>query len=419
MNKIVMRVAIGAVIVAGLAALLIWGYRKGHEAIEKEKANDAAVKQPERVEMDKDGNEAIIRLDDAAMSRVHIGAVTLTAATLAPSAVAYGRLEVDPSRNYVLRAPFAGVLASSNGYSWPGLGEQVGEGAHVGALTPRLAALDRVNLATQLATARADAASAEASLIAARAALIRAEKLNEDKTVADRALEDARATVRSGEARLSGAQESVRVIESALSGTTQSAVPLVAERAGQVVEIFAQPGEAIESGQPILRLASFDRLIARVEVPLGTHVDGRVANARVVAVGREGTPLGAEAIARTGAIDPTSQAETFLLRVSPGEVPLRPGAAVTAWIDLPGPPLAGVVLPRDAIVRTSGKAWAYACVGIDEGTFSRRQVALEHAVPEGWFVESGKGFEPGDKIVSSGAGTLLSEELRPTIDMGD
>ena len=39
-------------------------------------------------------------------------------------------------------------------------------------------------------------------------------------------------------------------------------VPLVA-RAGEVVEVLAKPGEALESGQSILRVARFDTMLAR------------------------------------------------------------------------------------------------------------------------------------------------------------
>ena len=42
---------------------------------------------------------------------------------------------------------------------------------------------------------------------------------------------------------------------------------------------------------------------------------------------------------------------------------------------------------------------------------------IDHPVPEGWFVTGA--FAPGERIVTGGAGALLSEELRPTIDMGD
>jgi hypothetical protein len=409
-----LRVAIGIVIAAGLTALLVWGFLRNRAELEEERKREEPVKPPQRVEMDRDG-EPIITLDAETMERIDLGTVTLTAKTLARAALGYGRLEADPSRGTLLRAPFAGVLRAPAGGEWPSFGAEVAEGAEVALLAPRLAAVERVDIATRLAAARADASSADAAAAAARAALSRAEVLNADKSVSDRALEDARARLRSEEARLAAAQESERLLSGALSGATATAAPLRAERAGEVVEVLAQPGEAVESGQPILRLARFDRLLARVELPLGTHADGAPARAQIAVAGREEAPLPAEVVARAGAVDPAGQAEGFLLRIAPGALPLRPGAAVVAWIELAGPPLEGVIVPGDAVVRTAGSSWAYVVIGPD--VFSRRALALDHPVEGGFFAE--RGFAPGERIVASGAGTLLSEELKPTIDIGD
>ncbi|HKB15103.1 MAG TPA: multidrug transporter, partial [Planctomycetota bacterium] len=97
-----------------------------------------------------------------------------------------------------------------------------------------------------------------------------------------------------------------------------------------------------------------------------------------------------------------------LLRVETEGLPLRPGRAVVARLPLPGSARKGVVIPRSAVVRFDGRAWAY--VRTAEGKFSRREIALDDPVEKGWFVESP--LAPGEEAVVVGAQALLSEEAR-------
>ena len=53
------------------------------------------------------------------------------------------------------------------------------------------------------------------------------------------------------------------------------------------------------------------------------------------------------------------QGTGFLFLLKPNSLRLLPGEAVTALSKLPGEPLAGVIIPRDAVVRTEGVGWVY------------------------------------------------------------
>ena len=66
------------------------------------------------------------------------------------------------------------------------------------------------------------------------------------------------------------------------------------------------------------------------------------------------------------------------------------------------------------MVRQSGKAWVYVQTAPD--LFARREVALEEQTAEGWFTRS---LLPGDRVVTTGAQTLLSEEFKSQIHVGD
>jgi hypothetical protein len=92
---------------------------------------------------------------------------------------------------------------------------------------------------------------------------------------------------------------------------------------------------------------------------------------------------------------------------------LATGSSATARLARPGKTTSGWLLPRDAVLRHSGRSWIY--VEIKAGIFERRPIDLDHPHPEGWLVVD----EIAAPVVHSGAQSLLSEELKGEIQMGD
>jgi multidrug efflux pump subunit AcrA (membrane-fusion protein) len=290
------------------------------------------------------------------------------------------------------------------------VGEVTRDAAVAGLIEPRLAPAERIALLERLAAARSEAASAQAAVAAAKAAYERARTLNADnRNVSDRALQEAEARSKGEEARAAGAAETVRLLEGSVGGP--AATPLRVARGGQVVEVMAQPGEAVESGQPLLRVVHFERLLARVEAPAGEPVLPGVATARIAVLGYEERPLVAERVALGAAVDPGTQGQTFLFRIDVGGLPLRPGLAVTAYLRAPGARRRGVVVPRSAVVHAEGRFWVY--VHATEGALVRRAVTLERSLGRGWFVPAG--IAAGHRVVTEGAQALLSEEFKSQI----
>lgn len=413
MNKPLRLVLIAALAIAA-AVLLVSGFDRGRKEPDQE---EPPIASPPRVSTSPSG-ETVIALDTDTQARIGLKAEALPGRSVPVEFVAYGALQEDPSRSFVVRAPVAGTLRRAAGGDWPSLGETLKAGQVVGRIEPRLAPVDRVNLRERLASAQADVDSLSASLGASRAAYQRTKALNaEDKNVSDRAVQEAEARLKSDEARLQAARETVALMHSSLNADGQSPVgmlPLVAETGGQVVEVPAHPDEAIESGQAVLRLSRFDQLLAKVDLPAGHAVALPVSNARIVVIGHEDQPLTGVAVAVGAAVDPKTQGQSLLFRIRDAGPSLRPGMAVTAYLAERGAPRSGVILPRSSIVRFAGAAWAY--VQTAPGRFTRRRIALEYVTRGGWFTTSLRG---GESIVVVGAQTLLSEELRSQIQVGE
>jgi RND family efflux transporter MFP subunit len=331
--------------------------------------------------------------------------------SVAPEIVAYGRLEEDPAGSFALRAPISGTLQVAVGRAWPRIGEHLDGGNVVGMIDPRFTPTERIGFNTQLTAARSELSASTASVSAARAAFERAQLLNADnKNVADRVVQEAEAHLRSEEARAKSATETVQALDASLtSGGASAPRTLSADRAGDVVEIVAQPGESVEAGVPILRVARLDTLLARIDVPLGDPVAPNLVRARIAPAGQEEqTPLNAERVAVSAAIDPRAQGVSLLFRVLGTRFGLRPGLAVTAYVPTVGASRTGLVIPQAAVVRTGGKAYVYVQTGASK--FERRQVSTEQTIAEGYIVKSG--FAAGDRIVTTGAQSVLSEEFK-------
>jgi multidrug efflux pump subunit AcrA (membrane-fusion protein) len=184
---------------------------------------------------------------------------------------------------------------------------------------------------------------------------------------------------------------------------------LNADRGGDVVEILPQPDESVEPGAPILRIARLDTLLVRIDIPVGDPVAANLSRARIAPAGQEEqTPLNAERVAVSAAIDPHAQGVSLLFRLLGTRFGLRPGLAVTAYLPTAVAGRSGIVIPQAAVVRTGGKARVY--LQTSPSKFERRQVSVDLPTTEGYIVRSG--FAAGDRIVTTGVESVLSEEFK-------
>lgn len=408
--RLVLKGIAGGVVATMIGALLVWAFLASRGEQTRERERESAIATPPRVTRGPTG-EPIVALDPTSHARIGLEVTALAAAALRPEVVATGHLEQDPSRTFTLRAPIAGVLRASD--SWPLLGAALADGSVIGAIEPRVPPTTKIDLESRLVSAESDVAAATAATRVARAAFERHRELNtRGKIVADRVVEESEARLKESEARLAAAKEQRRQVGESLKASAGPTGPMLLSlaRGGEVLEVIGQPGEAVESGQPILKVSRFDVLLARIEVPAGERVDDPMSTVRIVVLGHEDHPLRGERVARVPS-DPKTLGQVILFRVPTDGVPLRPGQAITAYLPMSTAAQRGVVIPRTALVRFAGRAWAYVETGVNR--YSRREVATDHPTAEGWFV--GTPWSQADRVVTTGAEILFSEELRSEI----
>ena len=154
-------------------------------------------------------------------------------------------------------------------------------------------------------------------------------------------------------------------------------------------------------------LTSLETVLVRIDLPVGETLKEPPAGARVVKL--SGASADAVFLEMAPSVDPQMQGQGFIFLLKPNSLRLTSGEAVVGCLKIPGEPLAGVIIPREAVVRVEGAGWMYI---VNEGgeAFTRIEVPLDHPTEAGWFVT--KGATASDHVVTTGAQQLLSLELK-------
>ena len=255
-------------------------------------------------------------------------------------------------------------------------------------LPPEIKAYGRVLDSARLAALESGVIAARAALQASQPEYERLKKLSVQSNASAFALQSAAARMKHDQGALDTAR--ARLI------------------AGSSEMIAAKPPGFFES------LAAQENVLVRLDLPAGeTAMESPIAaQLKLPGVKRS---VAAHFLGRAATTDPQVQGMGFLFLVTNAPAALTPGLSVTGFLQLPGEPRQGVVVPDDAVVRADERAWIYVRTG--DTDFTRREVVLDHPAPGGWFVTNH--VAPGDKVVVTGAQTLLSEERKSQIKLED
>jgi hypothetical protein len=211
-----------------------------------------------------------------------------------------------------------------------------------------------------------------------------------------------------------GENASARTVQMAQAATMRDQVALDTAEA----QLAAAWGQAF-TDQPG-RSALFQSLIARqsallrLDLPSGASLHAMPLSARLLLPGT-GQSLSARFLSPAATIDPQVQGEGFIFVYTNPPPNLAPGLAIMGFLQLPGQPTQGVMVPDAAVVRTDERAWVYVQSGATN--FLRKEITLNRQVANGWFVTGG--VAPDERVVVTGAQTLLSEERKNEVKVGD
>lgn len=319
-----------------------------------------------------------------AAQKTNLGIATAAAAsgTASPALTYPARVTLPPASGRVVAAAGAGLVTQLHVQA----GDMVKRGAPLVTLSmPGLAdaqnALTQARLKSQLASGNA----------------ARDQKLFAEGLIAESRLRMTQADAQSASASLVAAQTALTLLGTGkVSGST---ITLTAPIAGVVLDSAAGPGERVDAGMALLKIADLSKLA--LEIPLST------AQARQVVVGQAVTVADSTASGRINALLPQLNAsQSVLARASLADPQglLRPGQSVQAS-------LAGLQSAQAQSVPSAALVWklnaAYVFVETAQG-FAPTPVRL---VRQNARVAEVSGLTAGSRVAVKGVAALKAQWL--------
>jgi RND family efflux transporter MFP subunit len=271
---------------------------------------------------------------------------------------------------------------------------QVGDHVRPGQVIARLEQMNELN---QQLSAQAALNAANANLVRARDEYARQKSLIDEGFTTRAQLDQATAAFRAAEAQVKSATAQVSMASDLVGFTV-----LRADAAGAVVARGAEPGEVVQAGQMIVRIAREGGVDAVFEVP--PQVARRASRNRNVTVALTDEP----SVTATGRVREVSpQADpvtgTFTVRVGLEAPPasMLLGSIVTGRVTVEGAPL--IVVPASALATSEGGP-ALWVVDPASSTVALRSIRVARYEPDSVIVA--EGLAPGDTVVTAGVQTL-------------
>jgi biotin carboxyl carrier protein len=204
-------------------------------------------------------------------------------------------------------------------------------------------------------------------------------------------------------------------------GQVSDARPLAVSMNGVVTRVFAQPGEIVQAGQPLLEVTDFSELLARIVWPpdIESAAPASITIVPLADVAGPHGPSRAVLVGPAADADSVTHTPVYLYRVPAPWSGTRPGVAIVATIMDSRRSAHGVLVPTSAVVQWQGLPWVY--VERKPGSYTRERVDTRFRTPRGWLVPDSvaSDLHAGDHIIVRGAELLLSEEFRSRVTVGE
>jgi biotin carboxyl carrier protein len=377
---------------------------------------------------------------------------------------AYGRVVPNPRATAELRAAFAGTLRAGSDGATLTLGSWIKAGETLGWLDVRVGPQERLDLLTRLNEARFKQQGAEELVRLQQARVDRYQGAGAGVSRAE--LDSALRDVSEARTMLATAKAAVKEWQDALDAIDRQgdrkdkrwSQPLTAPAAGEVTELGARPGTAVEPGALVARLVDFRHALVRLEMPPEVAAFAPPAEVELFAPapaapaleGASNRPEPASParshrgrlLGATPQVEVNSQFAAFWYEVdtSPGKSDSRnpksetkreglvsdagsgvtdwprwrPGLFIKALVEVPDVrPREAVSVPATSLLYHQGRALVY--VRLSPGRFERREVQVLGREQDRWVLAAG--VEAGEQVVSQRAQVLLSEEFRGEADI--
>jgi len=340
----------------------------------------------------------------------------------APQIQSTGRVVPVPSKRALVAPPVGGII--QNG-TMPRIGQRVSQGQALAVLiqTPTAAEAAQIQAAAtqvHIENSRVEAErrrltqieiEAEARLEEATHDLGRSQRLYEKKAYSAKALESDELAQKAAAAQLAAIREQLKALQNATPAVapTSAIYEVRAPISGTVVRVSKTVGEQVAPGEAIVEIVALDTVW--VEAPIFEKDLGRLeANVRAVftTAAYPDREFQGRVIDVGKVIDEQSRTAKAIFEVPNTGGELSIGMQANLRLEA-GPPVAVLLVPREAVLDNEGKKIVYVLLSGEE--FERREVVLGGEY--GSQVAIVAGVNAGERVVTQGAYQLKLQELRP------
>jgi hypothetical protein len=412
----------------------------------------AAEGKGDSVDVPKRASNGVVKLGEQLAEFHGIKDEPAKAVQWVPRVAVYGRVVPNPQATIEIRSPFAGTLRANPESSWPVSGRRVDARQVLGFVDIRVGPQERLDIQAKLNEARLKQEGAEEHVRIYQEKVARLQKASVSEAVSRRDLDDALVALAEARTQFATAKAGVELWQNALKVIERGnerpnstwSEPVEVPTAGEVAELTARPGMAIEAGGLIARVVDFQRPLVRLDLPLEHLTAGPPAQVDLSVPQNTPPTFGIrdQSVPHSKAVgiligpapqlDIASQMMGYwyevrlvpdLVAAVPGKAPAnttsapavawRPGLFVKVSLKPPGvKPQEAVSVARTAVLFHQGRALVY--VRISPGRYERREVQVIGQEDERWVL--GNGVTAGEPVVWRQAQILLSEEFRGDVD---
>lgn len=280
---------------------------------------------------------------------------------------------------------------------------EVGAQVKAGQVLASIDAND-ANLSAQAASA--DVRAAEASHALALAELERQRQLYEKKFISKSALDLREAEYKTATARLQQVKS-----QAAVSGNQSRYTRLLADRAGVVAMITAEPGQVVAAGQTVAQIVDHQQIEVLVAVPESRMAELTLGQPVLIKSWADQSKSYNGTVREIApAADSDTRAFDVRVTVDQPDAALRLG--MTAGVLFSQASAQHMLIPNTALTQLNGvkSVWVISADGI----------ATPRAVQVGQFTEAGievlSGLQPGELVAVAGVHTLIKgQRVKPQV----
>lgn len=253
-----------------------------------------------------------------------------------------------------------------------------------------------IDLRTRYLAAKSDIEVLRTSLTQNKNEYSRLYALNQDdKNVSDKVVAIAASNIKADEAKIAAAESSAKNIADSMRQLWGDALTkhAIEQKASGLLQ----------------NLISGKEVLIQTTLPFDAAEPRESSSIMIAPTATTSHTIRAYYISRAPVSNSTIQGKTYFYLAKTTE--LRAGMQVNALSATSSKSSSGVIIPNNAIIWYAGKPWVYLKTGND--TFSRLPVNTDIEVENGWFYQGI--LKADDRVVTSGAQLLLSEEFKSQI----